>query len=326
MSEASPLEPVQVQPDPTAEPNLWRPADDLPLDQSATSRAFVIGIVGDSGSGKNTVADAVVNLLGADRTTDVRLDDYHRFTREERVARGLTALNPIVHNLALMQEHLALLRQGRPIRNRSYSHTDGTFGPLRKIDSREIVLVRGLLGFPTKELGSLYDLAVFIQPEPELLFRWKLRRDVHSRGYTEAEVLKSIARHLLDSKEFVLPQAARAHLHVHYELPDWEAPDSEVKTTLRLRREAAALARAENLFSGLEVEQLDEGGEVVVRIPPKMAEDQIDAWGHAFFPESYQPTATGIYSDEEGTTQRRPSLAIVEVLIARIAARQRLQP
>ena len=43
-------------------------------------------------------------------------------------------------------------------------------------------------GFPTDELQDLYDLSVFLQPEPELLFRWKLRRDVQSRGYTEADL------------------------------------------------------------------------------------------------------------------------------------------
>src|SRR5690606_34716362 len=145
-------------------------------------------------------------LLGPERVTELRLDDYHRYTREERAGRGLTALNPAVHNLALMDEHLRLLRQGRPIRNRSYNHSDGSFGPIRTIEPREIVVVRGLLGMPTDELQSLYHLSVFLEPEPDLLFRWKLRRDVQSRGYTEAEVLKNIVQHLLDSKEFVLPQ------------------------------------------------------------------------------------------------------------------------
>src|SRR5690606_33947661 len=129
--------------------------------------------------------------------TDVRLDDYHRFTREERAERGVTALNPVVHNFALMQEHLQLLRQGRPIRNRSYNHADGSFGPIRVIEPREAVLVRGLMGYPSEALRAMYHLAVFLHPEPELLFRWKLRRDVLFRGYTEAEVLKYIANHLL---------------------------------------------------------------------------------------------------------------------------------
>jgi uridine kinase len=304
-------------------PNLWRPADE-PAGEEAkagAAPAFVLGIVGDSGSGKNTVADAVATLLGTSRVTDVRLDDYHRFTREERAQRGLTALNPMVHNLALMQEHLRLLRQGRPIRNRSYSHADGTFGPIRTIEAREIVLVRGLLGFPTRELQNLYDLAVFLHPEPELLFRWKLRRDVRFRGYTEAEVLKYIANHLLDAKEYVLPQRDRAHLLVCYELPDWEAPDSEVITTLRLRRQLAAIARSGDLFPDLPLEQVDEGDEVVVRVPPSLSAEVIDGWAEGNFPETCAEAEIGTYFDENGAPNRRDTLAFVEVFIATLVLR-----
>ncbi|MEX2584242.1 MAG: hypothetical protein WD766_13295 [Gemmatimonadota bacterium] len=323
MTDQSPPERIDP-PEQRESPNLWRAADDLPHDHPGTDStpALVLGIVGDSGSGKNTVADAVASLLGPDRITDVRLDDYHRFTREERAERGVTALNPTVHNLALMQEHLRLLRRRRPIRNRSYSHTDGTFGPIRTIPAKEIVLVRGLLGFPTRELQNLYDLAVFLQPEPELLFRWKLRRDVRFRGYKEAAVLKTIAAHLLDAKEFVLPQAERAHLHVHYALPDWDAPDTEVRTTLRLRREAADLARAAPLFGDLPVEQEDVGQEVVARIPPDLSEEAVDDWARERFPDTYEPAIVGNFPDETGGMRRQPPLALVQLLIALLARKR----
>lgn len=303
-------------------PNLWRAADEnIPGRAPIGKPAFVLGIVGDSGSGKNTVADSVANLLGPARTTDVRLDDYHRFTREERNDKRLTALNPVVHNLALMQEHLRLLRQGRPIRNRSYLHTNGSFGPIRTITPSDIVLVTGLLGFPTRELRNLYDLAVFLQPEPELLFRWKLRRDVRFRGYTEADVLKIIARHLLDSKEYVLPQAERAHLLVHYELPDWDAPDSEVLTTLRFRNEAATFGRNGGMLDGLPVETSQDGEELIVRIPAGIDDHAVDEWGRSRFPDHYRPEAAGSYIDEEGVARRRSTLAVVEVIIADLASR-----
>jgi phosphoribulokinase len=302
-------------------PNLWRAADET-LDRSGPGKtSFVLGIVGDSGSGKNTVADSVRELVGSERVTEVRLDDYHRFTREERAAQGVTPLNPIVHNLALMQEHLRLLRQGRPIRNRSYSHSNGTFGPIRTIEPNDIVIVTGLLGFPTRELQNLYDLAVFLQPEPDLLFRWKLRRDVLFRGYKEADVLKSIARHLLDAKEFVLPQAERAHVLVHYDLPHWEAPDTEVSTTIRMRREAADFARDGSLFAYLSVDQAEEDGEVVVRIPANLSSERVDEWGRQCIPEGYDPANTGKYFDESGCPQRRATLAVVEILIAHLAGR-----
>jgi phosphoribulokinase len=288
----------------------------------AAEAPCLIAIVGDSGSGKSTVADAVTALLGPDRVTDLRLDDYHRYTREERAAREMTALNPAVHNFPLMLEHLRLLRQGRPIRNRSYNHSDGSFGPIRVIEPREIVIVRGLLGFPTEELQRLYHLSVFLQPEPDLLFRWKLRRDIQSRGYTHAEVLKNIAQHLLDSKEFVLPQADRADVVVRYELPGPEAPDEEIRTSLLLRNRAAEVARETELTAGLGSaahREIRDDGNVLLELGNQLTRGEVEGWARSHFPESYAAAGLGAYTDDEGASPVRPPLAGVEVLIALLA-------
>ncbi len=286
---------------------------------------FVLGIVGDSGSGKNTVAEAVSQLLGRREVADVGLDDYHRFTREERAERGVTALNPMVHNFPLMQEHLQLLRQGRQIRNRSYNHSDGSFGPIRVIEPSEVVIVKGLLGYPDDVLRSMYHLAVFLHPEPELLFRWKLRRDVLFRGYTEAAVLKYIASHLLDSKQYVDPQAERADVVVRYELPDWDAADTEVRTSVILRRDAADFARDPALFAELAglVEPHLEGAEARIVLPAHLPADRVEAWVRARFPETYDPDRVGVFVDEHGAPRQRPHMAVVEVLIARLTEAMR---
>lgn len=287
---------------------------------------FVLGIIGDSGSGKSTVARGVRELIGPARVTTLELDDYHRYSRAERQELGLTALNPMVHNLSLVQEHLNLLRRGRPVRNRSYDHTDGTFGPLRVLEPEEVVIVRGLLGFPTEEMRAAYDLATFLYPEPELLFRWKLRRDTKSRGYSEAEVLKSIARHLLDSKIYVLPQADRADLVVRYEVPEWDAPDSEVRTTLTLRRGAAEAVRTNGIAARLgehgRVEEA-EGGEVIVRIDSTLPQEVVDAWGQERFPETYASAAFGTYQDDDDGDGRLVPLAFTQLLIADLAQKLR---
>lgn len=284
------------------------------------TQPFLLGVVGDSGSGKNTVADGIAGLLGRDRITDLRLDDYHRYSREERAELGLTALNPLVHNLALMQEHLLMLREGRTVRNRSYDHADGSFGPIRQLEPRDVVLVRGLLGYPNEAIRDLYHLTVFLHPEPDLLFRWKLRRDVLSRGYREAEVLKSIASHLLDSKEFVTPQAERADVVVRYELPHWEAPDSDVITSITLRRQAAEVARSNRLFEAFEgVRQGDAGGDVLLRLDTSISPEAVQRAGTALFPETFAPDVAGSYVDEAGEIRQRPPLALVELLIARLA-------
>lgn len=285
---------------------------------------FVLGIVGDSGSGKSTIARGVRALIGGDNVTSLELDDYLRYTRAERAERGMTALNPQVHNLPLMQEHLQLLRRGRPVRNRAYDHTDGSFGPARVVEPRDVVLARGLLGFPNDELGKAYDLAVFVHPEPDLLFRWKLRRDVQMRGYSEAEVLKHIAQHLLDSKQFVAPQAERADLVVRYEIPEYDAPDTEARVSLVLRRGAAEALRGaavERFGDAAKMEEHD--GERVIRLGAELPLESVDAWGRERFPDTFSPEAVGAFWNGEGGTSRLASLAFVEVLIAALTQRLR---
>lgn len=285
---------------------------------------FVLGIVGDSGSGKSTIAGGVRALIGPDKVTSLELDDYHRYTRAERTERGLTAHNPQVHNLPLMQEHLQLLRRGRPVRNRSYEHADGTFGPLRVIEPREVVVARGLLGFPTEALRSAYDLAVFLAPVPDLLFRWKLRRDVQTRGYSEAEVLKHITNYLLDSKQFVLPQADQADLVVRYEVPEWDAPDSEVRISLLLRRAAAEALRGESLdrFGG-EVRMEEGDGERTLHLAPTLSAESVEAWVREGFPDTYSPDGVGTYTDADGTGVQHAPLVFTQALIAHLTQKLR---
>jgi phosphoribulokinase len=286
---------------------------------------FLLGIIGDSGSGKSTVAAGVRALIGPERTGALELDDYHRYTRAERQELGLTALNPAVHNLSLIGEHLRLFRRGRPIRVRHYDHSDGTFGPIRTLEPAEVVVVRGLLGFPSDELRSAYDLAVFLQPEPELLFRWKLRRDVKTRGYTEAQVLKHIAQHLLDAKQYVLPQAEHADLVVRYEIPEWDAPDSEVRATLTLRRAAAEAVRSNGICErfGGQVCTEEEDGALLVRVPHDLPVEAVDAWAAERFPDSYRPDEVGRHMDEDGSETRLVPLAFTEVLIADLTQKLR---
>jgi phosphoribulokinase len=284
----------------------------------AAQNPFIVGISGDSGSGKNTVAQGVRALLGAERVATLELDDYHRFTRAEREERGLTALHPSVHNLPLVQEHLHLFRRGRPIRNRAYDHTDGTFGPQRTLEPNEVVIVRGLLGFPSDDFRAAYDLTVFLCPEPELLFRWKLRRDVKTRGYSEAQVLKHIAKHLLDSKEYVLPQAERADVVVRYFVPEWDSPDSEVRASVLLRRRAADVLRGDERLArfGGHVRLEEEADGLVLHVESGLTDDELDAWARERFPETYTPELVGQHMDAEGGITRLLPLAFAQVLIA----------
>ena len=61
------------------------------------SRPVILGIVGDSASGKTTLASGVSAILGRDRVTILCSDDYHRLSRA--VEDLLWSLIPEAHPL-----------------------------------------------------------------------------------------------------------------------------------------------------------------------------------------------------------------------------------
>ena len=58
-------------------------------------RPIVLGIVGDSASGKTTISQGLTRLLGAERVTHICADDYHKYDRIERARLKITPLHPV---------------------------------------------------------------------------------------------------------------------------------------------------------------------------------------------------------------------------------------
>jgi phosphoribulokinase len=178
--------------------------------------AVLIGVVGDSGSGKTTISAAIAQRLGVARVTAICLDDYHKYDRAERSRLDITALSPDCNRLDLMAEHLAALRRGEPVIKPVYNHTNGTFGPDERVTPRAVVIARGLLGLSTEALQLAFDLTVFLDPDERLRVHWKCLRDCAKRGYTPDAVLKHLARRQPDAERYVRPQRARADVVISY--------------------------------------------------------------------------------------------------------------
>ena len=58
-----------------------------------TRRPFVIGISGDSGSGKDTFANSIEGLFGKHSVTKLSGDDYHLWDRKKPIWQAMTHLN-----------------------------------------------------------------------------------------------------------------------------------------------------------------------------------------------------------------------------------------
>ena len=292
-------------------------------------RPIMLCLVGDSGAGKSTLSNGCVQILGLDRVTDICLDDYHSLDRVGRTERKITALHPDCNHLDLIAQHITLLRRGETIFKPVYDHSNGMFGPPEFVTPKPIVLVHGLHALFTPELRRLWDVSVFLDPDPELRIAWKIGRDMSKRGYTRDEVLKQLEHRRHDSETYVMPQREKADMVISFfPPPDYATTQDNTRLNVRITlrhpiplpdvEEAFAAAEGRNGNSYLTLERGAEGTDVLMingRISDaatRAIEDRM--WAHMASARHLRSDRLGVFHD--GAMERRSnSLAMTQLVL-----------
>ncbi|MGH2943961.1 MAG: phosphoribulokinase [Solirubrobacteraceae bacterium] len=285
------------------------------------ARPIILGVVGDSATGKTTITKGLVEILGRENVTHIGMDDYHRYDREERAEHGITPLDPACNYMEIIAQHLGHLRRGEPILKPVYRHDDGTFGRPEYVEPKGFVLVEGLLGYHTAELSSLYDVRVYLAPPEELRREWKIKRDSTKRGYTEEQVLAELDRREPDSEGFIRPQKSRADLVVRFQPGAADDADHlDAVLTLRegLPHPDLSVMTEEEGRDGITLEQ--RASERRLRIPGSIDRDRGAAieeaiWEKMHFARHLRTEQLGTFAVGADDAHRSESLAITQVLI-----------
>lgn len=188
------------------------------------AQPVIIGIVGDSGAGKTTMAAGLAQVLGPERTLIICADDYIKHARRARAELGVTAHDPAANYLDILEQHVALLRDGQPVLKPVYNHCGGVLEPAEYVQPNDFIILEGLLGYATPALRDVYDVKFFLEPPEPLRLRWKFQRDTQASGYTLEQVMASLDRLNRDSARHVLPQRAYADMVIGFYPPD-ETPE-----------------------------------------------------------------------------------------------------
>ncbi len=182
-------------------------------------KTIMLGIAGDSASGKTTISKGIVEALGADQVTAICCDHYHRYNREQRRQMKLSALHPDCNYITIMEQHFRLLREGQPILKPVYNHATGDFDAPDYIEPTKFIIIEGLLPFHTRLMRLCFDAKVYLDPPDDLRRAWKIKRDTTKRGYTEEQVLRSMAGREDIAPRFIHPQRAYADMVVRFYPP-----------------------------------------------------------------------------------------------------------
>ncbi len=177
-----------------------------------SQRPFVIGIAGDSGAGKDTLAEALRGLFGTASVASISGDDYHLWDRHKPLWQAVTHLNPMANDLEKFTGDLAALIDGRSILSRHYDHALGKKGKHFTVRSNDVIIVSGLHALYLPMLRAAYDLSIFLDMDEDLRRHLKVQRDVKARGHSMQRVIESINRREADAERFIRPQKVHADL------------------------------------------------------------------------------------------------------------------
>ena len=145
---------------------------------------FIIGIAGGSGSGKTTLANNIARHFG-DKISLLRHDDYYKAQGDvpEAERAKMNYDHPNAFDTALLISHLDALKEGRSVNSPIYDYTvHDRSREYRRVESREVVVLEGILIFENPEILKRLDMKVFVDTDADVRIIRRIRRDVKKRG------------------------------------------------------------------------------------------------------------------------------------------------
>jgi len=158
---------------------------------------LVIGIAGGSGSGKTTVAQAILQRVGPDRIAFLQHDYYYKDRSQLPPAQSAEVNfdHPNSLETELLIQHIAALRAGKAVAVPIYDFsTDSRTGQTFTIRPCRVILVEGILIFTESELRKMFDVKIFVDTDADLRLIRRLERDIKERHRTVESIIKQYQR------------------------------------------------------------------------------------------------------------------------------------
>lgn len=198
---------------------------------------MIIGICGGTGSGKTTIARAIVEAVGEKNVVLVEQDSYYRnladMPLDDRHHANFD--HPDAIDSDLLVNHIKRLKLGQPIEIPIYDMVTHTRSDrVEVIEPRPVVIVEGILIFSEPRILELLDVRVFVDTPDDIRLLRRLRRDITERGRTFERTLDQYEKTIRPMHfEFVEPSKRFADVII----PEGGQTDTSIKMLCSLVRE-----------------------------------------------------------------------------------------
>jgi uridine kinase len=153
---------------------------------------LVIGIAGGSGSGKTTVANAILERVGEQHIAYIPHDAYYKDLSdlEPNQRSQINFDHPHSLDTPLLIQQLLQLIHGDPIDMPVYDFKIHTRTEITvRINPQPVIIVEGILIFAEPELRELCDVKIFVDTDADIRFIRRLQRDIQERGRSVESVI-----------------------------------------------------------------------------------------------------------------------------------------
>jgi uridine kinase len=208
------------------------------------AHALCVGVAGGTGSGKTTIAQAIIERVGRRRILELSQDRYYRdlshLPLSDRAQRNFD--HPRSFESARLADDLRRLKEGHAADLPVYDFTRHVRLPETvRVESRAVIVLDGILILALPEIRDLIDVKIFVDADADLRFIRRLARDMTERGRT----LESVVDQYLDSVrpmhlEFVEPSKRWADVIIPeggFNAVALDMVVSRVEAALRLSRD-----------------------------------------------------------------------------------------
>jgi uridine kinase len=150
------------------------------MSRENATKPFVIGVAGGTCSGKTTVAERLVEVIGSDNLSLIRQDAYY------------------------------IDRTGQTIEVPVYDYPDHNRSKeVEVVRPTKIVVFEGILALIDPALRELFDLKIFVDTPADIRLTRRLQRDITDRGRTHDSVIAQYLATVRPSHEFFVEPSKR---------------------------------------------------------------------------------------------------------------------